>query len=195
MVNTAANIFVGKPVASGGILIGPLGSTAPTDATTALDAAFIAAGYIGEDGLTETADRSTEKIKAWGGDVVKIVQTDFSTTYSFVFLESHNSTVLETVYGEDNVTETPGTPTTGTLRTVKVNADTLPHKSFVFEMKEGDAKIRIHVADGQVTETGEITYSDGEVVGYEVTVEAFRDNVTNANAIKYLDNGVLVPTP
>lgn len=189
MVNNAANIFVGKPVASGGISIGPLGATAPTDAQTALDAAYVAAGYAGEDGLTETTDRSTEKVKAWGGDIVKVLQTDFSTTYSFVFLESHNSTVLETVYGEDNVTETPATALLGTLRVVKINADTLPHKSFVFDMKEGDAKIRIHVPDGQVTEVGEITYNDGELVGYEVTIEAFRDNVLNANAVKYLDDG------
>src|SRR5690606_8950874 len=106
MVNDASKIFNGKPVASGGILIGPLGATAPTDASTALDAAFVAAGYAGEDGLTETTDRSTEKVRAWGGDTVRVLQTDFSTTYSFVFLESHNSTVLETVYGDDNVTMT-----------------------------------------------------------------------------------------
>jgi hypothetical protein len=189
MPNVSANVAAGVPLATGGVSMAPLGTAIPTDATTALGAGFTAAGYIGEDGLSESADRSTEKIKAWGGDVVKVVQTDFSTTYTFTFLETHNTEVLETVYGEDNVTVTAATTTKGTLRTVKVNADTLPHKVFVFDMKDGDARIRICVPDGQVTEVGEISYSDSDVIGYEVTVEAFRDATLNANAVKYLDDG------
>ena len=120
---------------------------------------------------------------------MKVLQTDFSTTYSFTFLETLNSDVLKTVYGDSNVTTTPATASKGTLHVVKVNADVLPHKSFVFEVKDGDAKIRIHVPDGQVTEVGEVTYSDGEVIGYQVTVEAYRDPTLGANAIKYLDDG------
>lgn len=188
-MTTSANIVAGKPLATGGVLIAPVGTAAPTDAKTALNAAFKSAGYIGEDGLTESADRSTEKVKAWGGDVVKVLQTDFSTTYSFTFLETLNADVLKTVYGDENVTTTPADATKGALHVVKVNADTLPRKAFVFEVKDGDARIRIHVPEGQITEVGEITYNDGEVVGYTVTVEAFRDSTLGANAIKYLDDG------
>jgi hypothetical protein len=189
-MTNARNVAAGKPLATGGVLIGDLGAEAPEDARTALDSAFVAAGYVGEDGLTETTDRSTEKVKAWGGDIVKVLQTDFSVTYSFTFIETHNSTVLETVYGDANVTTAPATGSAGTLRTVKINADTLPHKSFVFDMRDGDSRIRIYVPDGQVTEVGEVTYSDGELIGYQVTVEAFRDSELNANALKFLDDGV-----
>ncbi len=97
--------------------------------------------------------------------------------------------MLKAFYGDDNVTVTAATPSAGTLRTVKINADVLPHKSFVFEMKDGDAKIRIHVPDGQVNEVGEVTYNDGELIGYTVTIEAFRDTDLNANAVKYIDDG------
>lgn len=191
MSNTAANVLAGKPLASGGVLIGEVGSVAPTDATEAPDAAFVPAGYIGEDGLTETVDRSTEKVKAWGGDTVKILQTDFAVTYTFTFLESLNTDVLKTVYGDANVTvtEPDGTTTFNTLRTVKINSDVLPHKAFIFEVKDGDARVRIHVPDGQITEVGEVTYSDSEVIAYTVTVEAFRDSTLGANAVKYLDDG------
>lgn len=189
MANESKNVLAGVPLTTGGISMAPLGTALPTDAKTALAAAYKSAGYVGEDGLTESADRSTEKIKAWGGDVVKVVQTDFSTTYTFTFLESLNTDVLQAVYGDSNVTVTAATTTAGTLRTVKVNADILPHKVFVFDMKDGDARIRICVPDGQVTEVGEITYNDGSVIGYEVTVEAFRDSTLNANAVKYLDDG------
>jgi hypothetical protein len=188
-VSNSANIVAGKPLATGGVRIAPLGTTAPTDAVTALDAGFKTAGYVGEDGLTESTERSTEKVKAWGGDIVKVLQTDYSVTYQFTFLETLNDDVLKTVYGDANVTVTAADATKGTLRTVKLNSDQLPHKSFVFEMKDGDAKIRIHVPDGQVTEVGEVTYSDSELVGYQVTVEAFRDSTLNANAVKYIDDG------
>ena len=183
------NIVAGKPLASGGVLVAPLGTALPTDVSTAPNVAFVAAGYIGEDGLTETTDRSTDKVKAWGGDVVKVLQTDFSVTYQFTFLESLNAEVLKAVYGDDNVTTTAATVSAGTLHAVKVNGDVLPRKSFVFEVKDGDARIRIVVPDGQITEVGDVTYSDGEVVGYQVTVEAFRDATTDANALKYLDDG------
>jgi hypothetical protein len=193
MANTVANVVAGKPKATGGVLIGPLGSTLPTDAQAAPDAAFVSAGYVGDDGLTENADRTTEKVKAWGGSTVKVLQTEFGATYQFTFIESLNSTVLKTVYGDDNVVTTAATASTGTLQTVKVNSQALPHKSFIFEMKDGNAAIRIVVPDGQVTETGEITYNDGSVIGYQVTVEAFEDANGN-NAYKYLDDGVTTGT-
>lgn len=192
MTNNSSNVLAGKPLATGGILVGPLATAAPTNATTALAVGFKATGYIGEDGLTETVDRSTDKIKAWGGDVVKIVQSDFSTTYQFTFIESLNSDVLKVVYGDSNVSVVSATSSTGTLRTVLINGDALPQKSYVFEVKDGDSRIRIYVPKGQVTEVGDVTYNDGDVIGYQVTVEAFKDATLNANAIKFVDDGVFV---
>lgn len=188
MSNTA-NVLAGKPLATGGVLVGDVGTAAPTDATTALDPGFSPAGYVGEDGLTETTDRSTEKVKAWGGATVKIMQTDYALVYQFTFLESLNVDVLKTVYGEGNVTTTPAGPSNGTLHTIKMNGEELPPKAFVFEMKDGAARIRIHVPEGVVTEVGDVTYSDSEVVGYQVTIEALPDSTLDANALKYLDDG------
>lgn len=189
MANTVSNVVAGRPLTTGGVLIGPSGTTLPTDAQTELDEAMVAAGYIGEDGLVENADRTTDKIKAWGGDVVKVVQTDFSCTYQFTFIESLNTTVLKATYGDDNVATTDPTTDSGTLNAVSISSDTLPHSVFVFEVKDGDARIRIVVPDGQVTTVGEVTYSDSTVVGYQVTVEAFQDE-NGKNAYKYCDDGV-----
>lgn len=188
MPNVAANIAAGVPLATGGVLIGALTATMPTTATAALTG-FTAAGYVGEDGVTESYDRSTEKVKAWGGDTVKVVQTEFGATYQFTFLETLNADVLKAVYGDANVTTTAATSTTSQLHAVKVTGQSLPHKKFIFELKDGYTKIRIAIPDGQITEVGEITYSDAEVIGYQVTVEAFADS-TGVNAYKYLDNGL-----
>lgn len=193
MANTVGNVLSGKPLTTGGIWVAATGSTGPTDATTALDGAFAAAGYIGEEGLTENADRSTNKIKAWGGDQVKVVQTDYSLTYTFTFIESVNTTVLETVYNAANVTVTAGGPAAGTLREVLLNSDVIDHKAFVAEIKDGLARIRIYIPDGQITEVGQITYNDEGIIGYPVTVEAFRDSGIGGNAQKWIDDGVFIP--
>jgi len=191
MANSAANVVAGVPLATGGILIGDLTAAEPSTAVSALTG-FTAAGYIGEDGVTETNERSTDRIRAWGGDTVKVVQTEHNVSYQFTFLETLNADVLKAVYGEDNVTTTAATISTGTLHEVAINSATLPHQSYVFEVKDGDAKIRIYVPDGQITEVGDVTYSDSEVIGYQVTVEAFADELGN-KAYKFLDNGIFAP--
>ena len=178
-----SSVVAGKPLVSGGVLTAPFETDLPNSATGVLDEDFVALGYISEDGLTETAERSTEKVKVWGGDIVKVLQTEFSVTYSFTLIGSTDTDVLRAVYGDAAVT-TSGIG--GTQKSVKVNGDQLPKKAFVFEVKDGDTKIRIVVPNGQVTEVGEVTYSDGGVVSYQVTVEAF-ENDEGDNAIKYID--------
>lgn len=190
MANDTKNVVAGRPLSTGGVLRGPLGTALPTDVTTAPGVAFKALGYVSEDGLTETVERSTDKIRAWGGDTVKVVQTEYGVSYSFTLIEATREDVLKAVYGEGNVTTTPATSSAGALSTVVLNSETLEHAAWIFEIKDGDARIRIVVPDGQVTEIGEVTYADGEAVGYEVTVEAFRDEAINGQAIKYITNGV-----
>lgn len=192
MSNTAANIVSGKPLATGGILIAPVGTAVPTDAVTALNASYVAAGYIGEDGVTEMNERSNERVKAWGGDTVKIIQSEHNLTFSFSFIEALNADVLKSIYGDENVTTTAATISAGTLQKVLITGGALPHKAFAFEIKDGDARIRISVPDGQITEVGEITYSDSEVVAYEVSVECFADE-NGVKATKFLDNGIFAP--
>jgi len=50
---------------TGAVYVAPTGSTAPTDATTALDAAWKSVGYISEDGVVESNDTENEEVKAW----------------------------------------------------------------------------------------------------------------------------------
>jgi hypothetical protein len=78
------------------------------------------------------------------------------------------------------------------LRSVAINGNVLEHKEFIFEVKDGLAKVRIVVPNGQVTEVGEIKYADAEIIAYEVTVEAFADASGN-QAYQYVDDGVFIP--
>ena len=98
---SALNVAVGKPnlEVSGGVRWARAGSTLPTDPTTALDAAYVPLGYVGEDGVTESAERSTEEIFAWGGVKVRTVQTQYSGSLSFVLIESRRAGALARLSG------------------------------------------------------------------------------------------------
>ena len=168
MSNTVSNVSTGKPNPAGAIYWAPAGSTLPTDATTALDTAFKALGYISEDGLTNANGIETETIKAWGGDIVAVPQTDFTDTFQFKCIEVLNLEVLKFIYGTANVS---GALATGI--TTKVNSNDRPAGVFVCDMAmRNGAKKRIVAPNAKLTELGDITYVDNDVAGYEATITA-----------------------
>ena len=170
MANNVSNVTVGKPALNGAVYRAPIGTTLPTDASTALDAAFVHQGYISDAGVVNSNSISTETIKAWGGDIIAMPQTEKTDTFQFTMVESLNDEVLKTRYGDDNVT---GELATGL--TVRANVKELPHSVWVIEqiLNAGSILKRIVIADGQVTETGDIIYKDDTVIGYPVTLTAF----------------------
>ena len=189
MTNTVANVMQGAPATTGGVLIDLVGTAALPTSASGTTTGFTALGYVGEDGLTETIDRTTDKIKAWGGDVVKVTQSEFSVTYGFTLYETQNADVLKTVFGASNVTTTAATASTGTLQAVKVNSQVRSKKPMIFDMVDGNGKIRVVAPLGQISLSGDLTYTDAGVVGYPCTVEPFADS-SGIQAYHYLDNGI-----
>lgn len=174
---TVSNVTAGKPKIGGAIFRAPLATALPTDATTALNAAFKQLGYVSEDGLVNNNSAESDDIKAWGGDIVLSVQTEKNDTFQFTLLEVLNTEVLKAVYGSDNVT---GSLATGI--TVEANSSEAEEAAWVFEMvmREGTVK-RIVIPDAKITELGEIAYRDDEAVGYEVTITCYPDATGNTH--------------
>lgn len=177
----ATKVATGKPNIAGAIYRAPLNTTLPTDTTTELDEAFVSLGFISEDGLVNTNTAETDEVKAWGGSVVANLQTSKPDTFKATFIESLNENVLKMVYGDDNVT---GTLETGL--TVKATSKEQEQFAWVIDMNLKDSAKRIVIPVGKVTEIGDITYSDGDVVGYETTISAYPDStgVTHYEYIK-----------
>lgn len=169
--NNASNVSAGKPKVGGSIFVAPLGTPIPTDATTALNTAFENVGYISEDGLTNSNSPETDAIKAWGGDTVYNALTDKEDEFQFTMIEITNPTALKVVYGSDNVD--------GTLEegiTIRANSQEQPEMAFVIEtILRGTNLKRIVIPRAQVTEVGDIEYTDDDVVGYETTISAHPD--------------------
>lgn len=178
---SSRNVAVGKPnlEVSGGILAAPVGSTRPTDAETALDPAYETQGYVGEDGVTETSERSTEVIRAWGGVKVRTVQTEYGCSVTLSLIESRRASTLRTVFGDSNVVVAGGNIT------VKRNETPLPHRQYVIDMKDGDNARRLDIGYGQVTEVGDVTYVDGEAISYEITISCDPDD-NGDSMVEYL---------
>jgi hypothetical protein len=185
-----ANVYAAEPLATGSALVAPLGTPGPTSASSALNVAFVDLGHVGEDGFTETTDRSVDKKKNFGGKTVKILQTDYTHTFSFVLLESLNADVLKAIYGEDNVVITAANGVHGKQIAIKKNAKKLPHMSWVIDTTDSelDAFYRNYIPDGQITSVGDVTIVHTDTIQYEVTLEAFADASGN-HVYTYTDDG------
>ena len=170
-MSTAANVTAAKPKVGGGVYVGPVGSTAPSDATSALDAAFKSLGYCSEDGLTNSNSIEVTDVKAWGGDIVNSLLSQKTDTFQFKLIENLNADVLKTVYGSKNVI----VGSSGEIEIVSKAEDT-ERFAWVFEIVlNKDTVKRIYVPEAKITEIGDIVYKDDEPIGYEITISAYPD--------------------
>lgn len=172
----AQNVLVGAPdqLTTGAILSAPRGTTMPLTPTEAPEAEFTSSGYISEDGLTLTPERSTTGIKDWSGAIVRQLLEEFNGTLAWSHLET-NEESLKNYFGDENVTITEATETTGRQITAALGADELPRKAWLFRIKDGKRRVLIKVPDGQITEQGEIAFTKSDAIKWPVTLTTYPD--------------------
>lgn len=166
-------VTAAKPKVGGAVYRAPLGTTIPTDATTALGGSFVAVGYNTEDGVTRAVEQDTEVVKAWGGDVVLVLENGRTETFQFSMLDAHSVEALKIYNGDSNVTGTA----LSTGISVKSNSSEKGGHIYVIDMIEaGNTLHRIVIPNGIVTELEDITYVDNAAVAYGVTITAVADS-------------------
>lgn len=171
-------VTAGKPKVGGHVYRAPIGTTLPTDATTALAQAFIDMGYISDDGVTNSNSPESTVINAWGGTPVLTIQESKADTYQLTFISAENVEVQKMVYGDDNVTGS----SFSTGVSVTANAKELDDYAYVIEMiARGDIAHRVVIPCAKPSEIGDIVYSDTEAVGYEVTLNCTADASRNTH--------------
>ena len=180
--NNGTNVASAKPKAGGGLYFGPLGTTQPTDATTALDAAFVALGPISEDGIQPSRDTSTEKVKEWDGSTLASLLSDETRTFEALLYGVHDPDVLRYVFGTANVTVTAPTSTAGTKLSVVDKGGQMEKGVLFFEMTHRGVKQRKIIPAADATCTGEEPYVPGGLRGYTLEFEATKDE---AGAFSY----------
>jgi hypothetical protein len=188
----AQNVLVGAPdqATTGAILSAAHGVTLPTSAVDALDPTFKSSGYVGPDGVTLTPERSTTDITDWSGALVRRILETFNGTLAWAHLEVNDES-LKNSFGDDHVFVTEATAEHGRQIKVEIGAHEMPRKSWVFRMKDGTNRILIVAPDGQVTETGEITFVKSGAITLPVTLSTYPDADGNSIYI-YTDDGRLL---
>lgn len=190
MANAATNVIVGKPLVSGGILVAPLGTALPTTEVAALNAAFKSVGYVTEDGVTRSESRETDTVKGWGGDTIAVLQTGTEVTVQFGLAEYLNPLTQQLIYGTGNVVATAATISAGAKLVVHgVLGTAAPASAWVIEIVSGKARGRLVFPNGQITETDDITYTDGDIAARPVTLTLLPD-ASGAYFHEYWDDGV-----
>ncbi len=175
----ALNAPLVRVAISGEVSVAPVGSTGPTDSTTALNAAFVGLGYVGEDGVTVTPNDSVDAIRAWQNAArVRTVRTEQDWTFQFKLIETKGKTVA--LYFR-------GTVTAVAAGQWKILPDTVnpDERSFVLDVVDGAKNERYYIPRGEVTERAELVNSNGEAIGYDVTVTAYYDSTLGAPYVVY----------
>lgn len=176
MALNEANVAV---AVTGAVSVGPTSATAPTSAASALTG-LTDLGYVGEDGVTQTIPGAGEaqKIKAWqNGATVRTVRSasEENPTWKFVLIETKKE-VVETYYGT-TVTQS-ASEGTFVLDTQALRG----RNAYVIDVIDGAELERVYVPQGEVVEVGDKVYANGEVIGYEVTIEGHRSSAISGNA-------------
>lgn len=175
-------VRVGMPEqrTTGAIKYAPVGTDLPdlsdiSVASVALDNAFTGNEYVSEDGLTLAPSKSTADIKDWSGATVRKVLESFDGTLAWTMI-STNANAMKIAFGEENVTTEVATLTHGNQVRAALGADLPDVKSWVFLMKDGDARIVIVVPKGQITELQDVTFAANSAVGWGVTLATYPDD-------------------
>ena len=169
-------VTAAKPKVGGAISLAPLNSTLPTTADGTLDGAFQSLGYVSDSGLSRSFDLDTSVIKAWGGDVVLVLDNGKTETFQFSMLDATSIAALKLVHGDSNVT---GTALATGIAVVSNNAEKAGH-AFVVDMIENENTLhRIVIPNGVVTELEDISYVDNDALAYGVTITAIADGSGN----------------
>lgn len=200
MAQNNALIFSADPVVGGGLRVNSVGTDLSAisgfNAKTVLDNTWIDLGNMGDDGFTEKLAKKNDKKRNFGGDIVKIVQSEFDATLSFTFMESVNGLVLQAIFGSANVTIVPANGTHGTQVMVNKNDLRIPDQSWLIDTYDSEtgARYRNWVPDGMVFEVGDIKVATTDIISYKITLQCFQTVLSDGSkaAIRtYTDDGIL----
>lgn len=172
-----SNLLVGTSAGGsdglGLVWFADFGATAPTDAGTALNAAFKDAGLISEEGLSLSMAETTKEIKAYGSLLAqRTIVTDQDTTFKMKFLESNQYSLA--VYHRKAISGgiSPGAGT-GAF-SVTTGSFTSRQYAMVAEIVDGTNKIRAYAPKVEVTNRDDLQVGNGNEISYGVELTAYQ---------------------
>lgn len=175
-----------RSAVTGEVSVGPVASAAPTSESVALTG-FAGLGYLNENGLEIIPDRSTKDMKAWqNADIVRTVTTDTKLSFKFTMVETSKATIE--LYWGTTVTQTAANGTFDVAPGL-----TGGRKSFVFDVVDGTDLARYYVASGELESRESIKNTNGELIGYGVTIVAYPSPNLNGKPARVWSTSLKTP--
>ncbi|OHU55907.1 hypothetical protein BKG83_17175 [Mycobacteroides chelonae] len=189
-LNNVLELAAPSPRVTGGILRAAVGTTLPTTAIGAPDAAFKNLGHVGVDGVERTEDRSNKEENNWGGDLVAVLQEKYGLELKFKLLQVMNADVQKAVHGSSNVTVTPASTTSGAEIAAKLNSKLLDTGAWIIDGFYNLISMRLVIPIGRITAVGPPKWVHSELASYECTLKPFPDTDGN-HGYQYWNDGVV----
>lgn len=147
------------------------GSTAPTDASGALAAAWKNVGMITEDGLTGKVNTASNDVKAYGSvQIQRKIITESSVSFDITFLET-NARTQELYWGLAFNSLTPGVGTGAFNFTFGTYTRQLV--AAVFDVIDGTNRLRYYCPSVEVTDRKDFKISNASEISWGVTLTAY----------------------
>lgn len=178
MTLDASNVAVGV---TGALYTAALGSTAPTDPDSAVDAAFVDLGYCSDDGVAEQWNDSVSDIVSWQNATTVRSTTTESTLSIGATLIENKGVVLERFHRGSTMVEVAAD--NFRLDVKPVVADP---RMWVLDVVDGVGLYRLFVGRGEIVERGDVMYKNGEPIGYPILIRAYPDG--NGNLMQKFSN-------
>lgn len=163
----AQNTTQVKILSSGDVYVAPIGSTAPTNATTALTAAWKKLGYLSTDGPGITPGLDTFEISGW--------QSAYPLRRGVTGRSLEVSFTMEQLYSESVKLAFGGGTISGTspdyTYTPPAPSDT-DDRAVVIEGIDGTTQIRLYIPAAAVTTVGQVQFQRGAAAAVPITMAA-----------------------
>lgn len=174
----------------GAVYVAPVGTTMPTDARTALPSTWESGGYVGEDGLQLGLSYGVTTIRDWSKGAVRNALESFDGTATVPFLQIDEWSAKRLV-GNANVTVTAASSSAGNVTKIALGAHLPDPEAYVFNMKDGNRRVRVVLPNAQITAIDNLTFVPNEANTWTGTLTCSQDASGNSIYVIYDDGEVV----
>ena len=179
-----------QSLTTGACACAPVGTTAPTDARSALGNGWDSSGYIGEAGLSVATTRGVQSLKDWSKSVVRNLKGDYDSTLNAPFIQIDEFSAKR-IFGESNVIVTPATREHGKQINIAIGSDLPPVESYCYSMKDENRRVRVYVPRGQFVEVANFSFKPDEGCAFDGTLHTLDDG-TGHSIYFMFDDGEII---
>lgn len=156
--------------ANGSLAVAPVGSTMPTDPTTALDAAFTDLGYATDDGARWSDSKSVNDRMVWQSFYTARKIVESRANKIMIDLTQWNKDTLALALGGGTVTEP--VPASGNFQFDPPSPETIDERAFVLSWQDGALNYRVLYWRAVVTSDIETALSRSASAEIPLEIEA-----------------------